>query len=99
MSADNENQVASRRAPAEITADYQAPSQAALSARRPKVLLLTGAAARDNAELRTLLRQRLRLIAAAAAIASALGALQKSLSLTPSHYARFLAVVWGWPDL
>ena len=70
--------------------------------RQPKVLRVTGTSGRDTAELQILLRQRLRLIAAFAALASGIGATQKLLSFDLSAYTSildFARAVWNWPDL
>ena len=57
-----------------ITADYERPTVVRHTSARPKLLLLAGS---DSSELQMLLRQRLRWIATAAGIVSALSAQPK----------------------
>jgi serine/threonine-protein kinase len=63
---------------------------------------VAGATGRDSVELQTLLRQRLALIAAVAAVGAGLAAAQKLMSFDLRAYPDFLAfawAVWNWPDL
>src|SRR5262249_48554231 len=66
------------------------------------VLLLARRSSGDQAELRVLLRQRLRLIATMMSLASALSSAQKLLSMTQVGYPSTLAFARAagrWPDL
>ncbi len=102
MAADPIDTVTRPAMPPDATAEYQDRVASELSARRPKVLLLTGSAGKDGAELQSLLRQRLLLIAGVAAVAAGLSAVQKLLSFDLSAYPSFREFalgVWRWPDL
>src|SRR5262245_4303176 len=62
---------------------------------RPKVILVTGSTPHDTAELQTLLRQRLRVIAIVAAIGFGLSALQQLLGHRISPEAASLPEFLG----
>jgi eukaryotic-like serine/threonine-protein kinase len=102
MSADKSNHLQPAVA-LDVTTDYQRSGAGAeSSARRPKLLRLTSTSGRDTAELQTLLRQRLRLIATFAALAFGIGTIQKLLSFDWNAYTSVLEIaraVWRWPDL
>jgi hypothetical protein len=84
--------------PLQATCDYQSSEAVSEpSARRPKVVLLTGSAIHNNAELQTLLWQRLRVIATIAAIGFGLSALQQLLALRTSPDAGLLEFVGRRP--
>src|SRR5690348_13240375 len=79
-----------------ITADYERRTAVRHTSAQPKVLLLAGS---DLSDLQTLLRQRLRWIATAAGIVSALSASQKLVSLEQWSFARAGSLIVTWPDL
>ena len=86
-----------RSDPWAVTAAYEQP--AAAYTPRPKVLLVREASGSDSFELQTLLRRRLRWIALAASMASALASLQKLLSFDFTGSQSVAALIWSWPDL
>ncbi len=99
MSADPDRGQTTRTLLRRLTNDGGPDVPVRTSTRRPKVFVFGGAESDDSAELQTLLRQRLRLIAIFVTVASVLASVQKSVSFDPNAHVGFLRWAWSWPDL
>lgn len=81
-----------------VTSDYQtADGTPARTDRRPKVVLVADAGAGGDAELRVLLRQRLRAIAVVVAAANLLNVIQSALAFAGGPETNYLAFVLRSP--